>query len=265
MTTLKQRFALLAQKKPEITQADLARATGAKASSVSDWFSGETKSMKAGTAAKAAQLYGCETLWLSNGTGPIWPAASSSITMPMPIVQASGGPSTLRIPVLANDGSMGFGSDVHDEDVVVGDLALSPKWVSDTLHPSKPVNMRFIHGYGDSMIPTFNSGDVLLVDTGVQDARIDGIYTVDVIAHEGEFWLVPEWLDNPSTGLSKPARIVRLKSVPHRECLGHSRADFLIPFGVPKAAIFGPYPSPGQLPLDWLEAPDIQVLMSLRH
>jgi len=26
----------------------------------------------------------------------------------------------------------------------------------------------------------------------------DGIYTIDVIAHEGEFWLVPEWIDNPS-------------------------------------------------------------------
>lgn len=73
MNTLKQRFALLAQAKPEITRADLARATGASAPSVHAWFSGDTKSMKAVTAAKAAQLYGCNTRWLSDGEGEMWP------------------------------------------------------------------------------------------------------------------------------------------------------------------------------------------------
>lgn len=73
MNTLKQRFALLAQTKPEITRADLARATGASAPSVHAWFSGDTKSMKAVTAAKAAQLYGCNTRWLSDGEGEMWP------------------------------------------------------------------------------------------------------------------------------------------------------------------------------------------------
>ncbi|MBQ1556662.1 MAG: hypothetical protein IIZ69_00325 [Pseudomonas sp.] len=73
MSTLKQRFALLAQAKPEITRADLARATGASAPSVHAWFSGDTKSMKAVTASKAALLYGCNTRWLSDGEGEIWP------------------------------------------------------------------------------------------------------------------------------------------------------------------------------------------------
>lgn len=88
----------------------------------------------------------------------------------------------------------------------------------------------------------------------------DGIYTVDVIEHDGEFWFVPEWIDNPAKGTSSPARIVRLNSVPHRKHLGAKTGDFSIPFGVPKALIFGPYPSTGQPQLDRVEAPDIQVV-----
>lgn len=70
MSTLKQRFAELATDHPEITQAKLARETGAKPPSVHGWFSGDTKSMKAGTAAKAAKLYGVEPGWLATGEGP---------------------------------------------------------------------------------------------------------------------------------------------------------------------------------------------------
>lgn len=73
MSTLKQRFALLAKERPEISQANLARATGAKPPSVNAWFSGDTKTMKADTAAKAAAVYGCNALWLATGAGPMWP------------------------------------------------------------------------------------------------------------------------------------------------------------------------------------------------
>ena len=73
MSTLKERFAELSQEKPEITQADLARATGAKPPSVNDWFSGKTKTMKIGTATAAAMLYGVLPLWLAKGEGPKYP------------------------------------------------------------------------------------------------------------------------------------------------------------------------------------------------
>lgn len=69
MSTLKQRFAELEAEKPEITQADLARATGAKPPSVNAWFTGDSKSMKSATAVKAAALYGVSPLWLATGEG----------------------------------------------------------------------------------------------------------------------------------------------------------------------------------------------------
>jgi phage repressor protein C with HTH and peptisase S24 domain len=83
------------------------------------------------------------------------------------------------IPKLANAASMGPGTEVQPEDVVVGRLTLAPDWIAKTLKPlSAPQNLRFIHGYGDSMEPTFADGDVLLVDVGVRNPDIDGIYVL---------------------------------------------------------------------------------------
>lgn len=177
MTTLKQRFAKLAELHPEITQADLARATGAKPPSVNAWFSGETKSMKASTAAKAAMLYGCSPHWLATGEGGMQPTSgavqASRLADSLPMSGA------VRVPVLANAASMGGGLDLADDDVICGELTLTPQFVAEQLRPVRPGALRFIHGYGDSMSPTFNSGDVLLVDTDMRDVKIDGIYVLE--------------------------------------------------------------------------------------
>ena len=41
-------------------------------------------------------------------------------------------------------------------------------------------NLRFVHAYGDSMIPTFADGDILLVDSGVKEPKVDGHYVLNV-------------------------------------------------------------------------------------
>lgn len=91
----------------------------------------------------------------------------------------------LQVPLLENSGSMGEGAAMLDGDILAGQLTLNPVWVSGTLHPSRQDALRFIHGYGDSMAPTFNSGDVLLVDTGINDVKIDGVYVLT--AHDRLF------------------------------------------------------------------------------
>lgn len=89
------------------------------------------------------------------------------------------GAAAVRVPLLANSGSMGPGSDVHHDDVLVGHIALSAEWVSKRLQPTSNLALRFIHAYGDSMQPTFTDGDVLLVDTGARDpSRADGVYVL---------------------------------------------------------------------------------------
>lgn len=85
----------------------------------------------------------------------------------------------ITVPLLANSASMGPGADDLQGDVVIGSLALSAPWVERFVRPHSSSALRFIHAYGDSMTPTINDGDILLVDTSVRDAsKIDGIYVL---------------------------------------------------------------------------------------
>ena len=74
---------------------------------------------------------------------------------------------------------MGPGTEIQHDDVLVGHIALSEQWVARRLQPTNVAALRFIHAYGDSMSPTFEDGDILLVDTGIKDPKvIDGVYVM---------------------------------------------------------------------------------------
>lgn len=153
MSTLKQRFAKLAELHPEITQADLARATGAKPPSVNAWFSGETKSMKAATAAKAARLYGCNPLWLAEGEGEMLAAGGSveqSNVAPAPI-------GTRRVPLISYV-QAGCWTEATDP-ATVGD---GFEYLLTDLELSGSAFALQIEG--ESMLPQFRPGDRVIVD-----------------------------------------------------------------------------------------------------
>lgn len=89
------------------------------------------------------------------------------------------GEPAVHIPLLANAGSMGPGTDIEHDDVIIGTLTVSPSWLDKRIRPSSFDALRFIHAYGDSMSPTFEDGDILLVDTGRRDPSMaDGIYVL---------------------------------------------------------------------------------------
>ena len=86
----------------------------------------------------------------------------------------------IEVPLLAVAASMGQGENNHTEDAIIGTLTLAPNWVNQNIRPiTDDNNLRFLHAYGDSMEPTFKSGDVLLVDSGVHVVEIDGIYVLE--------------------------------------------------------------------------------------
>lgn len=60
----------------------------------------------------------------------------------------------------------------------------------------------------------------------------------DTISHEGEFWIVPRWLIDPTKGVEYPERIIRLASIPHQKSDG-KRYDFLLNDPMPKAVFDG--------------------------
>lgn len=159
----------------------VAAETGVSDSAISQLLSGKTKTLRASTAVKLEAATGVRTSWLVSGDGP-------QLAAPMAIHHMAGSSDTdegVRVELLANSASMGAGSDLEDEDVLSGHITLTPAFVRDHIRPSRLDRLKFIHAYGDSMAPTLNSGDVLLVDTGVTDVKIDGIYVLR--AHERLF------------------------------------------------------------------------------
>ncbi|MFM2057929.1 MAG: hypothetical protein RLY71_2314 [Pseudomonadota bacterium] len=57
-------------RRPTASQAGLAAFCGVKPPSVSAWFTGETKALKAASLRKAAEYLGCSRDWLETGVGP---------------------------------------------------------------------------------------------------------------------------------------------------------------------------------------------------
>ena len=88
--TLSARLKLLFKEQPDKSQAGLARATGAKPPSVSDWVSGLTKSMNSEYLSRAASYFNVNSNWLSLGAGP--KRNESTSTAPMPKAADAGEP-----------------------------------------------------------------------------------------------------------------------------------------------------------------------------
>lgn len=88
----------------------------------------------------------------------------------------SRGPGMVLVPKLAIGASAGAGASV-DGEPVEGEVAFDPKWLRDL--GADPRALTIIRVEGDSMAPTLNDGDDILVDGGDAAARLrDGIYVL---------------------------------------------------------------------------------------
>ena len=172
---MKRLYAAALALRQESGQSNVARLLNASPQTVKNW---ESRGISQSGAIKAQAVIGCDAAWITEGAGEMMGPAVA----PMVARDVANG---VTIPVLANGASMGPGSELLDEDVIKGNLVLAPEWIGLHIKPSRADALRFIHGYGDSMAPTFKSGDILLVDTGIQDPRIDDIYVLH--AHDRLF------------------------------------------------------------------------------
>lgn len=161
--------------------AQVARETGTPKSHISAMTSG-ARGLGDALAAKLEGIYNKPEGWFDEPLELLIEAAPQPVVAqgidlaPMP---AEGAPA-IHVPLLANAGSMGTGTDVQHDDVIVGAIALSPEWVASRIRPTSIKALRFIHAYGDSMSPTFEDGDILLIDTGaISPSGTDGVYVLE--------------------------------------------------------------------------------------
>ena len=86
------------------------------------------------------------------------------------------GADMVLVPKLAIGASAGAGASI-DGEPVEGEVAFDPKWLRDL--GADPRALSIIRVEGDSMAPTLNDGDDILVDGGDAAARLrDGIYVL---------------------------------------------------------------------------------------
>lgn len=91
----------------------------------------------------------------------------------------------LQIHRLSAIGSMGNGDEQIDDDVVCS-ISLRVSWLRDNVPGVNVGSLRIISGRGNSMSPTFNDGDLLLVDCSIKTVKIDGVY---VLSAQGRLFI----------------------------------------------------------------------------
>jgi hypothetical protein len=109
-------------------------------------------------------------------------------------------------------------------------------------------------GFGGSMIDTNGLFKVLLYK---EDD--DAMSCVLALRHEGEIWLVPEWIRSADSHAAKPLRIFSLAKFLHRPLRGGSQGDFLISGFVPKALFEKRLPETIATAFDVRDFPDLCV------
>ncbi len=92
----------------------------------------------------------------------------------------------ISIPMLDTCGSMGIGCLQPAQDDVIANITAHLPSLRRHASFSSPDNLALITGYGDSMEGTFNDGDLLLVDRGVLETKLDAVY---VLALDGELYI----------------------------------------------------------------------------
>ena len=122
-----------------------------------------------------AEAGGVSVAWLTTGEGPVKPEGRGHSHA----LETAGSWDTsgnfILVPRYDVAASAGGGSVVHSEQVV-DHLAFKREWVSSI--GLQHDQLALISATGDSMEPTINDGDLLLVDTRTIDAITEGVYVL---------------------------------------------------------------------------------------
>ncbi|RXJ70669.1 hypothetical protein CS022_22655 [Veronia nyctiphanis] len=112
--------------------------------------------------------------WLETGLNLVVDASAAEIE--------SDEGAMVSVPKLSALASMGQGIPIElEHDRLISTVSISKQWINEHLPKVSSVdNLAMITGYGDSMEGTFNHGDMLFVDTGVDDFIMDAVYVLDL-------------------------------------------------------------------------------------
>ncbi|MBU2750815.1 helix-turn-helix transcriptional regulator [Acidithiobacillus thiooxidans] len=126
---------------------------------------------------KLAELCRVRYEWLMTGNGERYPSGMSVRHVPVSATVPDG-EKTIRIPLMNVNGAQGAGCYPPEHEIVIQEIMVGEQWLRRNLIFSAPVNLSIITGIGDSMKPAFQDGDLLLVDRGVSEIKVDAVYVI---------------------------------------------------------------------------------------
>ncbi len=147
--------------------AEMARAVGVSDNAIYKWLSGRGQPTVTNLVA-LARVSHVSVEWLATGHAPNRSTKASS--------QGADPDDYMFVPRYDVRISAGRGNIIRSEQVV-DYLAFKNDWVRKRLN-TEPRNLLLIEAVGDSMAPTLEDSDLLLVDLGEPRFKHDGVYVI---------------------------------------------------------------------------------------
>jgi len=178
MKTLADRLDVAVSQTPvRIRKSELARVAGVKPPSVSDWFNGRTKMLDGDHLLKVAAYLNVRPEWLATGRLPMRADGANASTASSLLPDTD----YLRLQHLDAEAGMGGGRLNPDHPDVIGELSMARDYIRQIVgFIPRPGRLVLLTGRGDSMLPTIQPGDVLIVDTGITAYDYDGLYLINL-------------------------------------------------------------------------------------
>lgn len=186
MSTFKERLELAMSNRRGVTAADLARACGIKPPSVSDWFSGKTKSLKSDNLLAVSAFLNVDPQWLNTGRPASAAPSGQSLSVRetraiFDVSRDETRPGYVRFHLL--DAVAGAGGGIVNDDFpeVLEEIEIAEWQVRQQFgRMLSPAHVKLLTARGESMLPMIRSGDVMFIDTQVTGYDGDGIYIINV-------------------------------------------------------------------------------------
>jgi Predicted transcriptional regulator len=162
-----------ARKRKGLSQEQLAKKSGVGQGSISKIERGDQDSSAYDI--ELALALDVSPLWLKKGIGKV--DVAPPFTVKKTEAADVGDDSVVINQYHDVHGAMGEGLTLPDQNGQITGISVDKEWITKNVPANTGThNLRIVTGFGDSMKGMFNSGDPLLIDSGVKDIKYDGVY-----------------------------------------------------------------------------------------
>lgn len=162
------------------SQSNFSEVTGIKLSQLGQWLASESsphlRNMSERSARKIETICALPYLWLDRDHEKD-PDRTDVDVEPSGFALLDKHTDIVTISRYETGGSMGDGVVLHDQPGIIESWKVSKQWLAENVRGyTSAANLAIVTGFGDSMRPTYNPGDPLIVDRGITTVPYDSIY-----------------------------------------------------------------------------------------